>query len=91
MRARLASFGLLAYIAVSCLLAFIFPQSVLAFLLVEASLLLLCYVPAPLKIKIYLAALVLLVLIPFLGTFNGYYLEVAIIGIEYCRRLCRPA
>ncbi len=82
MRASVASFGLLAYIAASCVLAFVFPQSVLAFLLVEASLLLLCYVPAPLKIKIYLAALVLLVLIPFLGTFNGYYLEVAIqIGI----------
>jgi branched-chain amino acid transport system permease protein len=74
--------GLFAYIAASSVLAFIFPQSVLAFLLVEASLLLLCYVPAPLKIKIYLAALVLLILIPFLGTFNGYYLEVAIqIGI----------
>ena len=82
MSASVASFGLLAYIAASCVLAFVFPQSVLAFLLVEASLLLLCYVPAPLKIKIYLAALVLLVLIPFLGTFNGYYLEVAIqIGI----------
>jgi branched-chain amino acid transport system permease protein len=81
-RASVASFGLLAYIAASCVLAFVFPQSVLAFLLVEASLLLLCYVPAPLKIKVYLAALVLLVLIPFLGTFNGYYLEVAIqIGI----------
>jgi branched-chain amino acid transport system permease protein len=80
--ASVASFGLLAYIAVSCALAFVFPQSVLAFLLVEASLLLLCYVPAPLKIKVYLAALVLLVLIPFLGNFNGYYLEVAIqIGI----------
>jgi branched-chain amino acid transport system permease protein len=77
-----ASLGLLAYIAASCVLAFVFPQSVLAFLLVEASLLLLCYVPAPLKVKIYLAALVLLVLVPFLGTFNGYYLEVAIqIGI----------
>jgi branched-chain amino acid transport system permease protein len=74
--------GLLAYIAASSVLAFVFPQSVLAFLLVEASLLLLCYVSAPLKIKIYLAALVLLILIPFLGTFNGYYLEVAIqIGI----------
>jgi branched-chain amino acid transport system permease protein len=80
--ASVASFGLLAYIAASCALAFVFPQSVLAFLLVEASLLLLCYVPAPLKIKVYLAALVLLVLIPFLGNFNGYYLEVAIqIGI----------
>jgi branched-chain amino acid transport system permease protein len=81
-RASVASFGLLTYIAASCVLAFVFPQSVLAFLLLEASLLLLCYVPAPLKIKVYLAALVLLVLIPFLGTFNGYYLEVAIqIGI----------
>jgi branched-chain amino acid transport system permease protein len=78
----LPSLGLLAYIAASSVLAFVFPQSVLAFLLVEASLLLLCYVPAPLKIKVYLAALVLLILIPFLGTFNGYYLEVAIqIGI----------
>jgi branched-chain amino acid transport system permease protein len=76
------SLGLSVYIAASSVLAFVFPQSVLAFLLVEASLLLLCYVPAPLKIKIYLAALVLLILIPFLGTFNGYYLEVAIqIGI----------
>ena len=82
MSSSLPSLGLFAYIAASSVLAFIFPQSVLAFLLVEASLLLLCYVPAPLKIKIYLAALVLLILIPFLGTFNGYYLEVAIqIGI----------
>ena len=82
MSRSLWSLGLLAYIAASSVIAFVFPQSVLAFLLVEASLLLLCYVPAPLKIKIYLAALVLLILIPFLGTFNGYYLEVAIqIGI----------
>ena len=82
MSSSLPSLGLFAYIAASSVLAFIFPQSVLAFLLVEASLLLLCYVPAPLKIKVYLAALVLLILIPFLGTFNGYYLEVAIqIGI----------
>ena len=82
MSSSLPSLGLFAYIAASSVLAFIFPQSVLAFLLVEASLLLLCYVPAPLKIKVYLAALVLLILIPFLGTFNGYYLEVAIqVGI----------
>ena len=82
MSGSLPALGLLAYIVASSVLAFTFPQSVLAFLLVEASLLLLCYVPAPLKIKVYLAALVLLILIPFLGTFNGYYLEVAIqIGI----------
>jgi branched-chain amino acid transport system permease protein len=64
------------------LLAFYFPQSVLAFLLVEASLLLLYYAPVAVQVKIFLGALVLLVLLPFLGSVNGYYLEVAIqIGI----------
>ena len=78
----LAPLGLCAYIVASCLLAFYFPQSVLAFLLVEASLLLLYYAPVAAKLKIFLGALVLLVLLPFLGSVNGYYLEVAIqIGI----------
>jgi branched-chain amino acid transport system permease protein len=77
-----AVFGLLAYIAGSCLLAYRFPQSVLAFLLFEASLLLLYYLPVAPKVKICLGSLVLLVLMPFLGFINGYYLEVAIqIGI----------
>lgn len=74
--------GLCAYIATSCSLAYLFPQSVLAFLLVEASLLLLYYAPASDKSKIILGALVLLVLLPALGTVNAYYLEVAVqIGI----------
>jgi branched-chain amino acid transport system permease protein len=78
----LTPLGLCAYIAASCLLAFYFPQSVLAFLLVEASLLLLYYVPATAKVKGFLGALVLLVLLPLLGSVNGYYLEIAIqIGI----------
>lgn len=82
MKPSWATGGLLVYIAASCFLAFLFPQSVLAFLLVEASLLLLCYVPAPYKAKLYLGALVLLALLPALGWLNGYYLEVAIqIGI----------
>ncbi|MEA2659949.1 MAG: branched-chain amino acid transport system permease protein, partial [Candidatus Binatota bacterium] len=82
MIASLAPLGLCAYIAASCLLAFYFPQSVLAFLLVEASLLLLYYMPVAAKVRIFLGALVLLVLVPFLGSVNGYYLEVAIqIGI----------
>jgi branched-chain amino acid transport system permease protein len=77
-----ATGGLLIYIAASCLLAFLFPQSVLAFLLVEASLLLLCYVPAPYKAKLCIGALVLVIALPALGWINGYYLEVAIqIGI----------
>jgi branched-chain amino acid transport system permease protein len=80
--ATLAPLGLCAYIAASCLLAFYFPQSVLAFLLVEASLLLIYYVPATTKVKGFLGALVLLVLLPLLGSVNGYYLEIAIqIGI----------
>ena len=82
MIASLAPLGLCAYIAASCLLAFYFPQSVLAFLLVEASLLLLYYMPVAARVKIFLGALVLLVLVPFLGSVNGYYLEVSIqIGI----------
>jgi branched-chain amino acid transport system permease protein len=64
------------------LLAFFFPQSVLAFLSVEASLLLLYYVAVPPRVKMFLGALVLVVLLPILGSVNGYYLEVAIqIGI----------
>jgi branched-chain amino acid transport system permease protein len=78
----LAPIGSLAYIVGSFLLAVLYPQSVLAFLLFEASLLLLYYIPAQAKVKLTLAALVLIVLMPLLGTINGYYLEVAIqIGI----------
>ena len=82
MRVALAPLGLCAYIAASCLLAFYFPHSVLAFLLVEASLLLIYYARVAAQVKVILGALVLLVLLPFLGSVNGYYLEVAIqIGI----------
>ena len=74
--------AMLAYITASCFLAFLFPQSVLAFLLFEGSLLVIYYLPAASKVKFYLGGLVLLVLMPFLGSINGYYLEVAIqIGI----------
>jgi branched-chain amino acid transport system permease protein len=70
------------YIAASCALAYFFPQSVLAFLLVEASLLLLYYAPVGDRAKTILGALVLLVLLPALGTVNAYYLEIAVqIGI----------
>jgi branched-chain amino acid transport system permease protein len=77
-----AIWGLCGYIAASCLLAYFFPQSVLAFLAFQAALLLLYYVAAPRKIKIFLGALLLLILLPALGMANGYYLEVSIqIGI----------
>lgn len=77
-----AVWGLCGYIAASCLLAYFFPQSVLAFLAFQAALLLLYYVAAPRQIKIFLVALLLLILLPALGMTNGYYLEVSIqIGI----------
>lgn len=77
-----AALALSGYIAASCLLAFLFPQSALAFLAVQASLVMLYYVAAPRAVKLFLGALLLLVLVPALGWANGYYLEVAIqIGI----------
>ena len=82
MRRTLTVAGLSLYIAASCVLAYFFPQSVLAFLLVEASLLLLYYVPVSGHVKSFFGALVLLVLLPVLGFSNAYYFEIAIqIGI----------
>ncbi|HXF75447.1 MAG TPA: branched-chain amino acid ABC transporter permease [Methylomirabilota bacterium] len=82
MKPALAATALGGYIALSCALAYLFPQSVLAFLLVEASLLLLFFLPAPQRLKTCFGALLLLVLFPVLGWVNGYYLEIAIqIGI----------
>lgn len=77
-----ATFGLLFYIALTCSVVLLYPQSVLAFLFFELSLLFLCYMPAHREVKIAAGALVLLILMPMLGTINGYYLEIAIqIGI----------
>src|SRR3990172_1484956 len=82
MKVWFISLGLAGYIALSSLLVFYFPQSVLAFLLFEASLLFVYYAPLPRRVKLSFAGLVLVVLLPLLGTFNGYYLEVAIqVGI----------
>ena len=82
MKQPLALAGLGLYIAASSLLAYLFPQSVLAFLSVEASLLLLYYTPVSHRAKVVLGAVVLLLLLPALGTVNAYYLEIAVqIGI----------
>jgi len=82
MSRSLAVAAVCLYIAASCALAYNFPQSVLAFLLVEGSLLLLYYAPVSGRVKRFLGALVLLVLLPFLGFSNAYYFEIAIqIGI----------
>jgi branched-chain amino acid transport system permease protein len=78
----LASAGLLLYIAASCVLAYLFPQSVLGFLLFEASLLLVYLAPIAPRMKVTLGALVLVVLMPLVGFFNPYFLEIAVqVGI----------
>jgi branched-chain amino acid transport system permease protein len=75
-------FWVVAYIVASCALAFFFPQSVLAFLCFEASLLVIYYAPVDSRAKFFLGAVVLLALLPLLGSINGYYLEIAIqVGI----------
>jgi branched-chain amino acid transport system permease protein len=82
MKQAVAAIALSVYIALSFFLAFRFPQSLVAFLLVEASLLLLFYMPASGRCKFILGGLVLVVLLPWLGSVNAYYLEIAVqIGI----------
>jgi len=81
-RAGLASLGVVGYIAASFALVYAFPQSVLAFLLFESSLLAIYYAPVTRAVKFYLGAIVLFVLLPVLGSMNGYHLEIAIqVGI----------
>lgn len=74
--------GLLGYISLSSALVFTFPRSVIAFVFFEASLLWVYYAPLSFKMKCFFGALVLVVLLPVLGSVNGYYLEIAIqVGI----------
>src|ERR1043165_5276401 len=78
----LINLGLAAYIALTSILVYSFPLSVSAFLLFEASLFLIYYAPVLHAAKLVFTAAVLIVLMPFLGAIEGYYLEVAIqIGI----------
>jgi branched-chain amino acid transport system permease protein len=77
-----AHLAVLGYVVTSFALVFTFPQSVLAFLLFEASLLVIYYAPLDQRAKLFWGAIVLVALLPLLGSVNGYYLEVAIqVGI----------
>ena len=59
-----------------------FPRSVVVFMLFQASILLLYFARMPARLKAGLAAGTLGVLMPVLGSINGYYLEIAIqVGI----------
>jgi branched-chain amino acid transport system permease protein len=69
--------GVLALLAASGYAVFVFPHSILAFLFFQTSLLALYLAPMRRWLKVLLAALALGVLMPAIGTINGYYLEVA--------------
>jgi branched-chain amino acid transport system permease protein len=59
-----------------------FPRSIVAFMLFQASILILYFARMPAWVKGTLAAATLGVLMPLLGSINGYYLEIAIqVGI----------
>ena len=66
-----------AVIALSSYSVAHFPRSFWAFLLFQASLLLLYFARMAPWLKLLLGALTLGILMPILGTINGYYLEVA--------------
>jgi branched-chain amino acid transport system permease protein len=66
----------------STLLVWAVPRSILAFMLFQASLLAIYLLPLGRGAKLGYAAVALGVLMPVLGTHNGYYMEVAIqVGI----------
>src|SRR4029453_636612 len=59
-----------------------FPRSIVAFMLFQASILVLYFAQMPAWVKAPLAGVTLIVLMPVLGSINGYYLEIAIqVGI----------
>ena len=77
-----ANLLVLGLIGGSALLVYAVPRSILAFMLFQASLLVVYYAPLAYRVKMAYALLSLGFLMPFLGTHNGYYMEVAIqVGI----------
>jgi branched-chain amino acid transport system permease protein len=55
----------------------LFPRSILVFLLFQGSLLYAYVAPIPGRLRAALIGVSLLVLMPVIGTYNGYYMEVA--------------
>src|SRR5512145_764250 len=64
-------------VALSSLAVAVFPRSVLAFLAFQGSLLFVYLSRAPYWLRVGLLGVALLVLMPLIGAYNGYYLEIA--------------
>ncbi len=69
-------------IAASAGLVYALPRSILAFMSFQASLVVVYYAGLPVRAKLAYALLILALVMPFLGSHNAYYMEVAIqVGI----------
>jgi branched-chain amino acid transport system permease protein len=66
-----------ALLAASGVAVAVFPRSVLAFLLFEGAILFVYLAKIPTKLRWGLLAVALLGMMPIIGAYNGYYLEVA--------------
>jgi len=71
------AFGSIALVALSGVAVAVFPRSVLVFLLFQASLLFVYLARIPGWLRAGLLGVALLVMMPVIGAYNGYYLEVA--------------
>src|SRR2546422_11420998 len=77
-----ATFTVVALLALTSFGVSCFPRSIVVFMLFQASILLLYLARLPAWLKGLLAAGTLGILMPVLGSINGYYLEIAIqVGI----------
>jgi branched-chain amino acid transport system permease protein len=66
-----------AAVALSAALVAVFPRSILVFLFFQCSLLFVYVSRVPNRLRVALLGIALLVLMPMIGFYNGYYLEVA--------------
>ncbi len=71
------SVAAVAVVALSVILVAVFPRSILVFLAFQGSLLFVYVTSIPTWLRAGLLGLALLVLMPLIGYYNGYYLEVA--------------
>src|SRR5262245_49336467 len=75
-RPVLATVTVMALLAITSLGVALYPRSIVVFILFQASVLLLYLARIPLPWKALLASVTLGILMPVLGSINGYYLEI---------------
>ena len=66
-----------ALLIVGGVAVWVFPRSILAFLTFQGALMAIYVARIPQRLRLALLAIGLLLMMPFIGSFNGYYLEVA--------------